>query len=158
MSCSSDDGGTDKALDQFLDEGRRVELEQAIGDRVTNLISEQNLLYVMSLEPNFSEATQEDVSGTGLPAGTWLEIGFDLPAPTAKHPAGPELQVYGPLELYAEAVRPFIDEMDFVDMYFLPWQNSGGSAFLIYPEHMRLFLDGDITVEELSKKISIYGP
>jgi hypothetical protein len=60
-----------------------------------------------------------------------------------------------------QAVRPYIDQMDFVAMYWLPWLDASGSvvsAFNIYPEHMRQYLDGTISVEQLANKITIYGP
>jgi hypothetical protein len=102
------------------------------------------------------------VSGTGQPAGTWLDIGFEFPIdPTAAHPTSPQLVLYGPLELYAEAVRPFVDELDFVALYWLPWLDASGSlvsAFNIHPDVMRQYLDGEISVEELSNKITIFGP
>ena len=144
--------------EQVAEDLARPDLEAAITDRLAGLIRDQQLPYVVSVQPSFTEATEEQAAGTGLPTGTYLQIGFEFPQPDADHPAGQELFLYGPLELYAEAIRPFIDAMDFVVVYFLPWKDSGGSAFLIYAEQMRLYLNGEISVEELSESISIYGP
>jgi hypothetical protein len=167
-SCGgSDHGGTDSGgtgstePDEFaedvVEDVARSDLEQAITDRLAGLIEDGQLPYVVSEEPNFQDSTEGLTTETGLPTGTYLAIGFEVPEPDAEHPYSRELVIYGPLDLYAEAVRPFIDDMDSVVMYFLPWEGSG-NYFLIYPEHMRLYLDGEISVKELSKKISIYGP
>ena len=170
-SCGgSDDGGTGSTVpdEEFAEDvvedilHAHSDLEQAITDRLAGLIQEQQLPYVVSQQPSFIETTEEQAAGTGLPAGPWLDIGFEFPIkPDAAHPNSPELVLYGPLDLYAEAVRPFIDDMDFVAMYWLPWLDANGSvvsAFNIYPEHMRQYLDGTISVKQFSKKVSIYGP
>jgi hypothetical protein len=163
-ACTSNDqdgSGTPTAEvdpEQVAKDLARPDLEAAITDRLMGLIRDQQLPYVVSVQPSFTESTAEQAAGTGLPTGTYLQIGFEFPQPDADHPAGQELFLYGPLELYAEAVRPFVDAMDFVVVYFLPWKDAGGSAFLIYPEEMRLYLDGEISVEELSERITIYGP
>jgi hypothetical protein len=157
-SCSSDDG-VRKEADKFIEAYNRSELEQAIEARLADLIQDQQLTYVVADQPSFSETTEERVAGTGLPNGTWLSLAFEFPPkPDAEHPPSKELVLYGPIKLYADAVRPFIDQMDFVVMYFLGWEDSGGNAFLIYPEHMRQYLDGSISAKQLSEKMSIYGP
>jgi hypothetical protein len=165
-SCGgSDDGGTGSTdpEEEFAEDvvgdvfHAHSDLEQAITDRPAGLIQDGRLPYVVSQQPNFQDSTEELATETGLPTGTYLAIGFEVPEPDAEHPYSRELVIYGPLDLYAEAVRPYIDDMDFVVMYFLPWEGSG-NYFLIYPEHMLLYLDGEISVKELSKKISIYGP
>jgi hypothetical protein len=162
-----DSGGTgatdpEEFAEDVLEDAARSDLEQAIGDRLAGLIQDEQLPYVVSQGPAFIETTEEQAAGTGLPAGTWLDIGFEFPIkPNVAHPNSPELVLHGPLDLYAEAVRPYIDQMDFVAMYWLPWLDASGSvvsAFNIYPEHMRQYLDGTISVEQLANKITIYGP
>jgi hypothetical protein len=98
-------------------------------------------------------AVGEDADDVGAPA--------DLLVQTLLRVDGIDLAVYRPLDLYAEAVRPSFDEMDFVDMYFMLWLDASGSVvsgFNIYPEQMRMHLDGEISVKELSEKISTCGP
>jgi hypothetical protein len=153
-SSRADEGGPEG----FVEDLTRASLEQEITDRLTALIRDQQLPYVVSTQPSFSDVTEEDAAGTGLPAGTWLQIGLKLPTPDADHPPGQELFTYGPLELYAEAIRPYFGGMDFVVVYFLPWHNAGGSAFVIDPVEMRLYLDGGLSVKEFSKEITILAP
>ena len=53
-------------------------MEQAIADRLQDLIREENLPYVTAYDPVFQETTEEDASGTGLPIGTWLQMGLQF--------------------------------------------------------------------------------
>lgn len=83
-ACGDGDGGTgrDRATapdpEQVADDLSRLELEQAIADRLQDLIREENLPYVTTYDP-YSRTTEEDASGTGLPIGTWLQMGLSVP-------------------------------------------------------------------------------
>jgi hypothetical protein len=51
-----------------------------------------------------------------------------------------------PPDLYAEAIRPYFDDMDFVVMYRLPGFDEGSivGTYNIYPDDMRMYLDGAV--------------
>jgi hypothetical protein len=138
----------------------RSDLEQAISERLAGFIQDEQLPYVVSQEPTFIETTEEQAVGTGLPAGTWFDIGFEFATrrPYPNPPEGFELP-RSPTDLYAKAIRPYFDDMGFVVMYRLPWFDEGSivGTYNIYPEDMRMYLDGRMSLEQFCKEITIDG-
>jgi hypothetical protein len=137
----------------------RSDMEQAISERLAGFIRDEQLPYVVSQEPTFIGTTEEQAFGTGLPPGTWLEIGFAFPARrTGSPPEGFELP-RSPPDVYAEAIRPYFDDMDFVVIYRLPWLDEGSivGTYNIYPDDMRMFLDGRMSMEQFCREVTIDG-
>jgi hypothetical protein len=155
-ACSSGQSAESSDLSSALAEGKRVQLQAEIGQGFDKLITDGDLPYVLTKNPEFQDATAADVAGSGLPAGTSLSVYMKNPVATVAHPYTKDLVLYGPLRLLAEAVRPHVDEMDFVVVYLVFWQS--GDVFVIDPEDLRLYLNGDISDRQLSQKMSIYGP
>lgn len=148
-ACGDGDGGTgrDRATapdpEQVADDLSGLELEQAIADRLQDLIREENLPYVTAYDPVFQETTEEDASGTGLPDRDMAADGPSVPVePNDGHPNEPDLFLRKQLDVYAAAVRPYIDAMDFVVVYSLAWEpfDVSSLSLVIHPEQMRAYL------------------
>ena len=64
-----------------------------------------------------------------------------------------------PLQVYVEALRPEVEsgQMDFIVNYIVSWRNATQDTFEISPALIRLYLDGEIGIRELSRKMVMTG-
>jgi hypothetical protein len=76
----------------------------------------------------FIETIEEQATWTGLSVGTWLDIGFEFPPARCGSPDRTGTGSLQSLDPYKEAVHPYIEQMDFVAMYWLPWLDASGPS------------------------------
>ena len=135
----------------------RLGLQNSIWQDFKDLIKEQHLPYKVT-KVEFQDASAADVAGSGLPPGTALWVEFDdAHSAVGRYGSAKKVLFLDPLRLYADAIRPHVGDMAFAVVYLLKWNDASSNTFVIHPSTMRLYLNGDITLDQLGNKIEIYG-
>ena len=134
----------------------RTALASTLRERLEGFIAEQDMPYVVT-QAEFLEAGPEALKA-GRPEGTMWVVRFDDPLPALDRVTYKSV-ITDPLQAYVEALRPEVEsgQMDFVVNYIVSWRNATRDTFEISPTLIRLYLDGDIGIRELSRKMAITG-
>lgn len=154
-SGSGGEASPEQRVEDVLEQAERLELSAKIRNRLESLIEKDELPYEVT-QAEFQEAGPE-VQEANLPVGTWWVVQFEDPLETGRDSelSTDDLTLYKPLELYRDSLAPYFDQMDFVVSYILSFQDLRQTAFQIDSFDLRLYLDGDISTKQMSRKITI---
>lgn len=110
--------------------------------------------YVVT-QAGFLEAGPEAPNVGRLERTMWV-VQFDDPLPALDRVTY-KSAITDPLQVYVEALRPEVQsgQMDFVVNYIVSWRNATRDTFEISPTLIRLYLDGQIGIRELSRTMVI---